>query len=58
VKAFNRMIENKDRFIEDYDSLIVVLTDTAVLDKEATGLLEECAVVIKLIRKCVDENER
>lgn len=58
VEAFNRMIENKDRFIEDYDSIIAVLTDTAALDKEAAQLREECAVVMELIRKCVEENAR
>jgi hypothetical protein len=49
-------VENKDRLIEDYDAIIAMLTDTAELDKESKRLRDECAVVMELIRKCVDEN--
>lgn len=56
VEAFNRIVENKDWLIEDYDAIIAMLTDTAELDKESKRLRDECAVVMELIRKCVDEN--
>lgn len=56
VEAFNRVIENKDRIIEDFDAIIGVLVDTAALEKESTELRDECSVVMELIRKCVDEN--
>jgi DNA invertase Pin-like site-specific DNA recombinase len=56
VEAFNRIVENKDGLIEDYDAIIAMLTDTVELDKESKRLRDECAVVMELIRKCVDEN--
>lgn len=56
VEAFNRVIEDKDRIIEDFDAIIGALMDTTALDKESTRLRDECAVVMELIRKCVDEN--
>lgn len=56
VEAFNRVVEDKDRLIEDFDAIIGVLVDTAALDKESAKLRDECAVVMELIRKCVDEN--
>lgn len=56
VEAFNRVIEDKDRIIGDFDAIIEVLTDISSLDKESTKLRDECAVVMELIRKCVEEN--
>lgn len=56
VEAFNQLVENKDRIIEDFDSIIEVLMDTSALDKESIKLRDECSVVMELIRKCVDEN--
>ncbi|WP_326975582.1 recombinase family protein [Caproicibacter sp. BJN0012] len=56
VEAFNRVIENKDQIVEDFDSIIAVLVDTTALDKESVRLRDECAVVMELIRKCVEEN--
>ena len=56
VEAFNRVIEVRDRIIGDFDAIIEVLTDISSLDKESTKLRDECAVVMELIRKCVEEN--
>lgn len=56
IEAFNRIIENKDQIIEDFDSIIAVLVDTTELDKESARLRDECAVVMGLIHKCVEEN--
>ena len=56
VEAFNRVIEDKERIIGDFDAIIEVLTDISSLDKESTKLRDECAVVMELIRKCVEEN--
>lgn len=58
TEAFNRILEDKDCYIEDYDIIIQTLTDTGKLDKEAEGLQEECAEVLELIQKGVYENAR
>jgi hypothetical protein len=50
------IIEDKNRIIEDFDSIIEVFMDTAALDKERAELRDEYAVVMELIRKCVEEN--
>lgn len=56
VQAFNQVITDKERLIEDFNVILPVLTDNTALDKDAAKLTEECAVVMELIRKGVDEN--
>lgn len=56
VEAFNRLYSDKARLIEDYASILQVLTDTSALDKEFTAQQGECDIVMELIRKCVEEN--
>jgi hypothetical protein len=58
VKAVNMLFANKERFIEDYNAVLQVLTDTSALDKESATLRDECAVVSEMIQKCISENAR
>lgn len=58
VEAFNRVVGDKDQIIEDLNSVIEVLIDISALDKESVKLRDEYAVVMELIRKCMDENAR
>lgn len=44
--------------MENREMIKQVLTDTATLNSEAKKLQSEVAVVIELIRQCVDENAR
>jgi len=58
VDAVNRMIENKDEILLEYEKIIKKLTDTSALDREGDKLQEELETVIALLRNCVDENAR
>ena len=56
VKAFNRLIENKDEVLLGYDTVLQTLTDTMALEKKRTELQSEYDIVIELMKKCVEEN--
>ena len=58
IDAFNQIYGDKERLIEDYATIIQVLTDTTVLDREETTQRNEHDVTLELIRKCVEENAR
>ncbi len=56
IGAFNSCIKNRREIINHCITAISEILDTSKLEKQASNLLEECAVVTELIRKCVDEN--
>jgi hypothetical protein len=56
VEAFNRLYEERAGLADDYEDIIAALTDTVSLDKKAVTLADECAVVMELIRKAIEEN--
>lgn len=58
VEAFNQLIENKDEILQDYEAVILALTDTLSLEKRQAELKSEYAIVMELMRKCVEENAR
>ena len=56
TEAFNRILKDKNFYIEEYDAIVQMLTGTVELDEEAATLQDECAVVMELIQKGVYEN--
>jgi len=58
VKAFNRIIENNNEILQEYEEIMDRLTDTSILDGEDDKLQEELELVTALLRSCVDENAR
>ena len=58
VEAFNQLIENKDEVLQDYEAVILTLTDTSSLEKRQAELKSEYDIVTELMRKSVEENAR
>jgi predicted nuclease with TOPRIM domain len=56
VDAFNSIVGNKKAILNGYDEVIQVLTDNTALYDECAKLQDKIAVLLELIRKCVDEN--
>lgn len=58
VKAFNRLITNKDEVISEYRAIIQHLTDTTALEAESANLKAEFDIVVGLIQNSIEENAR
>jgi len=58
VKALNRLIEDKDQYLADYEAVVTDVFGATELDSAITSLQDECAVVMELIRKCVADNAK
>ena len=56
VDAANQIIGNKGALLRELESALHTIVDTSPLEKKRTELQEECDVVMKLMRKCVEEN--
>ena len=56
--AFNQLLQNREKLLRTYDTIIATLTDCSKLDSKIARLRNECDVVIELINKCVAENAR
>ena len=56
IKAYNRMMENREQIIKDCETIRRVLTDFAALDTEIERQLEETQVVAELVKAAVKEN--
>ena len=58
LEAFNQLIPDKERLLDDCRMMQAALTDTSEIDRELETLAEEMEVVTELIKKCIDENSR
>ncbi|WP_236911167.1 hypothetical protein [Clostridium sp. Cult1] len=58
IKAFNSLIENKEKIITGYEVILKELLDTTKLEKKAATIQNEIEVLEELFRKIVDENPR
>ena len=58
LAAFNELLENRDFILEDTKELIVRLTDTHGLEKEASHLCNEMAGISQSVRALIDRNAR
>jgi len=58
IKAYNILMEDKERMIEDTTEVIELLTDTSELEEEITSLNNELTVITELVNKLVKENSK
>ncbi len=56
ITAYNRLIPDRARLIEDCAIMRDSLFDCSEIDREINAVLQEADVVAELIRRCVDEN--
>jgi site-specific DNA recombinase len=58
IEAYNLTMKDKKRVIQDSTELIVLLTDTTLLDKEVENLNDEMFVISELLNKLIKENSK
>lgn len=56
LEAYNQLLPDRERLIEDRRVIQSELTDCTDIDREMQQLLEELDVVAELTKRCVDEN--
>ena len=56
LEAYNQLLPDRERLIEDCRVIQAALTDCTDIDREMQQLLEELEVVAELTKRCVDEN--
>ena len=56
VKATNKLLEDKDEIIANFESMKDVLYDTGPLETKQTELQNEMEIVTELIQQCINEN--
>ena len=55
VKAANKLLEDKDEIIANFESMKDVLYDTGLLETKQTELQNEMEIVTELIQQCINE---
>ncbi len=58
VKAFNRLVSEKEEILANAKAIRETLCDTDELEREKASLQEELAVVVEMTQGCVAENAR
>jgi len=56
VKAANKLLEDKDEIIANFESMKNVLYDTGPLETKQIELQNEMEIVTELIQQCINEN--
>ncbi len=56
VKATNKLLEDKDEIIANFESMKDVLYDTGPLETKQAELQNEMEIVTELIQQCINEN--
>ena len=56
VKATNKLLEDKDEIIANFESMKDVLYDTGPLETKQVELQNEMEIVTELIQQCINEN--
>ena len=56
LDAFNMLVADKERLLDECRTMQAALTDTGSLDSEITALLSEMEVVAELTKRCIEEN--
>lgn len=56
IEAVNRLLEDKDRLLEDCQLIKISLTDTSRIDARLKEIYAEAEVITELIRRSVTEN--
>jgi hypothetical protein len=58
LKAYNLVMEDKRRIIQDSEEIIELLTDTTKIDDEIRDLDDELFITSELVSKLVNENSK
>lgn len=58
VEAFNTMIENAEEIISTYQEMIMKITDTKPLEKQASDIDGDCAILEAALQQLIAENAR
>ena len=56
LDAFNTLVSDKERLLDECRTMQAALTDTGSLDSEIAALLSEMEVVAELTKRCIEEN--
>ena len=56
VKAANKLLDDKDEIVANFESMKDVLYDTGPLETKQIGLQNEMEIVTELIQQCINEN--
>jgi len=56
VAAFNQVLGDKERYIQEFEKACAALTDTKALDAELAALKQECMVVAGLMQQAISDN--
>ena len=56
LDAFNALVADKERLLDECRTMQAALTDTGSLDSEIAALLSEMEVVAELTKRCIEEN--
>ena len=56
VKAANKLLEDKDEIIANFESMKDILYDTGPLETKQAELQDEMEIVTELIQQCINEN--
>ena len=56
LDAFNALVADKERLLDECRTMQAALTDTGSLDSEISALLSEMEVVAELTKRCIEEN--
>ena len=56
LDAFNMLVSDKERLLDECRTMQAALTDTGPLDSEISVLLSEMEVVAELTKRCIEEN--
>jgi hypothetical protein len=58
IKAYNIIMEDKQRIIKDSNEVIELLTDTTKIDDEISNINDELIITAELVNKLVKENSK
>jgi site-specific DNA recombinase len=58
ILAYNEVMQDKERIIQDTTEIIALLTDTKKLDKEIACINDDLYVITELVNKLVKENSK
>jgi len=58
IRAFNRVLGDKSRYIAQFEELLPLLADTSILEGKLTQAQEACDAAVERMRHYVEENTR
>jgi len=58
IQAYNIVMEDKERMIQDSNEVIELLTDTTKIDDEISNINDEIIITAELVNKLVKENSK